>query len=205
MSNRRIIILLLVSIGSLHTKAQEHPVSGAAAYEIANDYDHRTLEFWFTAQDYIYKYKQLADIRETPAFKNKKYNSPQDSLEDIKNIQALNDRIKMTPLQYWYGKLGSDEVIFSSFDNTLKTYCVRDTVTFVKWQLLPDTMTIHDMPCQKASGAYGDVTYTAWYAPSIPVSVAPLQFRGLPGLLVKVTNNTTRITISLTDLEWPAK
>lgn len=47
--------------------------------------------------------------------------------------------------------------------------------------------------------------YIAWFAPSIPVAVAPMQLRGLPGLLVKLDNLNTHTQVIMTYLEWPAK
>jgi len=205
MNTRSAVLLLPFFAFCRNALSQDRAITGKATYEIASDVVHQTLDVWFSSEEYLYQYRQMTDARELPAFKNKKYDNLQDSLEDVKNIERLNNSLKTMPVQYWYGKLGSDEIIYSSFDNSHKTYCIRDTITFVKWELLPDTLTVHGLPCQKASGSYRDVTYTAWFAPSIPVSVAPLQFRGLPGLLIRVLNNVTKVSFSVTDLEWPAK
>lgn len=75
----------------------------------------------------------------------------------------------------------------------------------MEWELLTDTATVNGILCQKAVGKYNGMKYVAWFAPSIPVSVAHLQYRGLPGLLIKCTNFARNSTFEMVEMEWPAK
>jgi GLPGLI family protein len=145
--------------------------------------------------------------KDHPLFKNKEYESLQDSIKDLQLIADLTEQLQKEPAQIWYGTLRSDIITYSSFDRSFKKYCVIDTARFVEWELEADTSTINGISCQKATGKYlgNNNNYTAWFARAIPISVAPLQFRGLPGLMVKVTNNINNVTISMIDLQWPAK
>jgi GLPGLI family protein len=179
---------------------------GKVAYQLNFDNDpanNWVYLVWFTQKNYLYEIKKPG-AESSQTFRDKKYNSIQDSLKDaaiIKKFNVANENIK----QAWYGELGSSVVIYSSFDNEQNKYCVKDTSTFVDWQLLADTMTVCNIRCQKAIGKYKGMDYIAWFAPSIPVSVAPLQFRGLPGLLIKETNNTLHRSLEMIELEWPVK
>ena len=56
------------------------------------------------------------------------------------------------------------------------------------WQLLPDTLTINGVLCNKAirkSNSATDLTIEAWYAGSIPIPDGPTSDYGLPGLIMK--------------------
>ena len=55
--------------------------------------------------------------------------------------------------------------------------------------------------CQKAYTTYGGRTYTAWYAPQIPVSEGPYKFNGLPGLILKICDTKNEHCFTLTSLK----
>lgn len=200
----KIVSFTILLFGVLTVHAQQTKQIGKATYEVASGSNHPILDFWFSSQEYIYQYKKIRNARQLPQFKNKTYSSIEDSLKDVKIIERFNEQLKSMPDQSWYGKLGDEVVVYSSFDNQNKQYCIRDTIKLVAWELTSDTATMLGQSCQKAIGKLNGVNYTAWFSTAIPVSTAPLQFRGLPGLLVKVINETNKITVSLIDLEWPA-
>ncbi len=57
------------------------------------------------------------------------------------------------------------------------------------WQITPDTKYILGYECRKAvavlhSANHKELHVTAWFAPSLPFQFGPLQFRGLPGLIL---------------------
>jgi GLPGLI family protein len=181
---------------------------GKIVYQISIDdppQQYKRVIMWFTADTYIYRYEQNPPKPGTPV-KSKKFISIQDSIRNARIEAQFNEaQDEANASQLWYGELGNDVVTNRTFDQDQKFYCIRDTLNFVSWQLTGDTMTTHNILCQKAIGKYHDMDFIAWFAPSIPVSVAPLQLRGLPGLLIEETNKTTGRTVSMTELEWPAK
>jgi GLPGLI family protein len=201
---KRILIFFIAITGSFTSIAQ-NKMKGKITYEYISGVNIRFLDMWFTHDNYLYQYRYMGDAKDLPQFKNKKYANVEDSLKDIPVMTRMNERLRKTPVQSWFGTLKNNEIIYSSFDNDLKTYCIKDTASFVQWTLLEDTLTIQGISCQKASGRFNSMNYTAWFAPSIPASVAPLQFRGLPGLLIKVINNTNNVTLAMINLDWPSK
>lgn len=164
----------------------------------------REILMFFTQSDYMYEVSNKANI-EFGNEANKKYSSVEDSLNDQKNIDHLKELAKNRPQQQWYGNLGTPRIIYSTFDNNFKKYYVKDTTELIQWTLLEDTLTIKDIKCQKASGLFMGSQYKAWFAINIPTSCAPIQFRGLPGLLIEATNLSNGTKLSMLDLEWPLK
>lgn len=57
------------------------------------------------------------------------------------------------------------------------------------WKILSDTATILGLVCQAAETYYGGRRYIAWFTPEIPLSDGPYVFAGLPGLIVKVSDD----------------
>lgn len=63
------------------------------------------------------------------------------------------------------------------------------TQTAIKnWKLEDETKTISGYPCRKATLAYKGRKWTAWYTTEIPLFFGPYKFGGLPGLIVKISD-----------------
>ncbi len=58
------------------------------------------------------------------------------------------------------------------------------------WKLVNESKTIKGYACKKAMVSYGGREWIAWYASELPFNVGPYKFRGLPGLIIKVTDST---------------
>lgn len=56
------------------------------------------------------------------------------------------------------------------------------------WKLLNETKVINTIPCQKAEVSFKGRDWTAWYTTEIPFPYGPYKFSGLPGLIVKITD-----------------
>jgi GLPGLI family protein len=61
-----------------------------------------------------------------------------------------------------------------------------DSLHNFEWKLRKDTKKINNYACYKATGFWRGRNYTAWYAPSIPISNGPRKIGGLPGLILEV-------------------
>ena len=69
------------------------------------------------------------------------------------------------------------------------------------WTLLQGVKTIRGIPCQKATTTHGGRTYTAWYAPQIPIPDGPYIFHGLPGLIIRLEDAKKFYVFELTDYQ----
>lgn len=69
------------------------------------------------------------------------------------------------------------------------------------WQLKQDTMTIGGYQCQKATIVFGGRTWTAWFAPEIPIYDGPYKFSGLPGLILRAHDEKESWIFDLSAME----
>ncbi len=197
--------LLLSAISFQSLTAQPTGNQGYAVYNLLNGYNNETIDFWFTDNIYIYKFR-IQDFRESSDYKNMiKTMSKKDSLAFENVVNNINKKNKELPTKYIFGALNKNFTMQKELRKNLTELCVIDTLQFIKWEVLPDTLTINGLLCRKANGYFGSMKYIAWFAPSIPVSVAPMQLRGLPGLLVKLNNLNTHAQVMMTYLEWPSR
>jgi GLPGLI family protein len=65
----------------------------------------------------------------------------------------------------------------------------KENSTYSDWQILPDTISINHLHCQKAQIKNDSLLITAWFCPNIPIPDGPLSYFGLPGLIIKVENS----------------
>lgn len=68
----------------------------------------------------------------------------------------------------------------------------------LEWKILPEKAKIGDIDCQKATLKYGGRNWTAWFTQSIPLQEGPYIFHGLPGLIIKISDEQSDYDFSLT-------
>lgn len=56
------------------------------------------------------------------------------------------------------------------------------------WKLVNETKTINSIKCNKAEVEFKGRKWTAWYSADIPFHYGPYKFSGLPGLIIKLTD-----------------
>jgi len=67
-------------------------------------------------------------------------------------------------------------------------------------KILPERQEVGGYSCQKATADYGGRHWTAWFASDIAVSEGPYYFHGLPGLILKVEDDTKSYSFSATSV-----
>lgn len=82
----------------------------------------------------------------------------------------------------------------SNNETTFKNRIGRDIYSYtepmdLKWKIEPETMKIDKYTAQKATTSYGGRNWTAWFTTEIPLSNGPYKFGGLPGLIIKLTDD----------------
>ncbi len=57
------------------------------------------------------------------------------------------------------------------------------------WKLVDEAKVINTIHCKKAEVAFKGRNWIAWYSPEIPFPYGPMKFSGLPGLVIKITDD----------------
>lgn len=98
--------------------------------------------------------------------------------------------------------LDGDFLLFSDIGIDGRTRHYRDTLHPMTWKLLPEKRRIGDMECEKAVALFRGRSYTAWYAPSIPIANGPWKLGGLPGLIVEAYEDNMDMHFILTEIRF---
>lgn len=77
----------------------------------------------------------------------------------------------------------------------LDFYTVNDTIIKINWEVLPDTKRIGNYLCQKATGKFRGVNYTAWFTSEIAIPFGPWKIGGLSGLILELSIEDERLHI----------
>ena len=70
----------------------------------------------------------------------------------------------------------------------------------LKWTILEDTMTVSGFLCNKATTSYAGRTWTTWFTEEVASTAGPWKFHGLPGLIVKCTDEAGIFSFELFEL-----
>lgn len=92
-------------------------------------------------------------------------------------------------MRYFVEKSYPDYVL-SYFNSLLSDeYLVKDTRK-QQWKILSDKEKIGNFNAQKAVCDFAGRKWTAWFTTDIPIQDGPYKFHGLPGLIIKLEDNT---------------
>ncbi|MEM0519471.1 MULTISPECIES: GLPGLI family protein [Aequorivita] len=116
--------------------------------------------------------------------------------ENIQDKQSKHDTIKYY-VDLTKKQLFKEELV----DNEL--YLIKEILPKIEWNLsFKEKDSILGFLCNKAKGNFRGRTYTAWYAPDIPVHFGPWKLQGLPGLILKVSDDLEQVEFSAISLEY---
>ncbi|MGZ5210627.1 MAG: GLPGLI family protein [Kaistella sp.] len=94
-------------------------------------------------------------------------------------------------------KMNNDRIIKTSNSADIKfitrighTKYYVDEKPHFKWTLHPEYINILNYKAQKATTHFGGRTWTAWFTQDIPLQDGPYKFKDLPGLIVKIEDET---------------
>ena len=63
-------------------------------------------------------------------------------------------------------------------------YKYSEQIPQIDWMITQDTCTILSYPCRKATALFRGRNWEAWFTTEIPIQEGPMQFSGLPGLIL---------------------
>lgn len=71
----------------------------------------------------------------------------------------------------------------------------------LKWEIKNEKQKIGNLDCQKAEVDYGGRHWIAWFSKSINLQEGPYVFHGLPGLIIKITDQNSDYNFNLIQLK----
>lgn len=125
-------------------------------------------------------------------------------------IEFVNDRkedANKRPKTVWMKQYNSDIQQMTYYnDSKNKNYVVLDSLDKMNtWEILDDTLTVLGYKCQKATINYKQESYTAWFTSQLPYNAGPDFYRGLPGLILKVSNPMGNKGYEAVEIQIPYK
>lgn len=114
--------------------------------------------------------------------------------------QSFNEMRSKMPISalnfYIFKRQNSAEVSFT--EKIVKdNYRYEQNIDDLNWEILPETKEVAGFLAQKAKASFSGRNYTAWFTTEIPVSEGPYKFRGLPGLILEISDDKDYYTFKL--------
>ncbi len=104
--------------------------------------------------------------------------------KDFLNAQEVQEILKIRVL--WSNVIIKNEEKITVQDRFRELYQYEEEKPNLDWKLEQGFKKILNYNCKKARVEYGGRSYTAWYAPEIPISCGPYKFSDLPGLILEI-------------------
>ncbi len=111
----------------------------------------------------------------------------------------------------WLEGPAIDNIVFTDLDNKMSysqksvfesVFNITDTVRKIDWKITPDTRTIANFECRKATAIIMDSIYVvAFYTDQIITNGGPESFTGLPGMILGLAVPRLNATWFATKLE----
>lgn len=153
-----------------------------------NDYQTYNASLYLKNNEAIYIYKNnFQGITQVNKTDDNKYSF---IIKDTSENRINSDNTSI--VEYLRG-LSKDEI-----------FKVIETREVIKWQISDDTLSIGSYICSKAICTFRGRTYTAWFTTQIPTSFGPLKLHGLPGLILKLSDDSKEILINVTAIQGNA-
>lgn len=96
----------------------------------------------------------------------------------------------------------ADDVLIDSRDFMQKQFLIKGFTTTTKWKIGKKQKEIMGYHCLEASHRVDSATMvTAWFTPQIATSTGPLDYHGLPGLILQIDINDGQRTITSTEIK----
>lgn len=85
-----------------------------------------------------------------------------------------------------------------------RIFLIEDEESDIEWKITSEMKMVGQYQCMKATYMRDTIPVTAWFTPQIPLSIGPGQYRGLPGMILRVEVNDGQQTITATNLDLRA-
>jgi GLPGLI family protein len=106
----------------------------------------------------------------------------------LRGVETSSDRNNFFSFNNYTIETSNDSITYSELlGNSIYRY--KEVADF-NWVIKDDKKKIGGYNCKKATLDYGGRSWTAWYAPDVPLPFGPYKFGGLPGLIINMEDAT---------------
>jgi GLPGLI family protein len=105
------------------------------------------------------------------------------------NVYTLPTVNYMTGKHMYFSSSKDNNILISTMSVNKQPYIVKDSTVVFEWIIDNDSKkTINNFECIKATTRFRGRDYIAYFTTQIPVSFGPYKFKGLPGLILEISN-----------------
>ncbi|MCU7613738.1 GLPGLI family protein [Chryseobacterium sp. GMJ5] len=184
------LLQLFILLNSFLSYAQYDTLRGEFTYELKGRFDKRT--------DYRHKELFALLVGNKCAFFASSNSLKRDSLLDRSRITTNNpdgsitlgikNGVQIPETNLYFTIIQSNENI-QFFDYAGMSLLTYKEPVIKNWKLVDETKVINTITCKKAEVTFKGRNWIAWYSPEIPFPYGPMKFSGLPGLIIKITDD----------------
>jgi len=151
--------------------------------------DEQLSDYAKEANIYSYIYSNLISKQELISKGGVKIDSISTHNEKY-NLDFISERKTIKPQKTIFIKNYSNNIFESFFLLDNDEYYIKDELPSFEWKISNERKKINGLNCRKASTikkSFGLIqNIIAWYCEDIPINDGPLDFNGLPGLIVEI-------------------
>lgn len=78
---------------------------------------------------------------------------------------------------------------------------VEGEIEKIGWKIVPDTLNIAGIRCQKAIARFKGRNWIAWFDPEIPLASGPWKLNGLPGIILEAYDDKKEVQFRFAGME----
>jgi GLPGLI family protein len=105
-----------------------------------------------------------------------------------------------------YKKFAKNEMTVVDLRTRLHNdFLYTESIPIINWSISNVTSTIASHTCQKATAEFRGRKYEVWFTSEIPINAGPWKFGGLPGLILKVTDDKQHYSFECIGIEQLSK
>lgn len=146
-------------------------------FDTSTSADPKTIELYKASNKNTGDYVLITSKQESTFNKIDKINNNQDNDPSIKDIPVPSVNI--------YNDFANNYSL-DNLDFRGKKLLIKDSLNSFKWIIKRDLDDILGYKVKKAIAKKANITYEAWFAPSLPFKSGPLSYFGLPGAILKL-------------------
>lgn len=113
------------------------------------------------------------------------------------SFNEMRSKMPMSALNFYVFKRQNSAQVSFTEKIVKDNYRYTQDIDDLNWEILPEIKEVAGFVAQRAKASFSGRDYTAWFTTEIPISEGPYKFRGLPGLILEISDNDDYYTFKL--------